>query len=228
MRETEVSRVCTRCLVDQPILEFSLNKTSRGGRRPHCKSCIRQYRFNNIEQFKNRDKLYASNNKEKIQKRRRIRHLKNKERMNLISRNYYSNNREAELEKRKVYFNKHRQERYAYTNNKRKTNINYRLSCQLRIRLNIALRNKQKRGSAVDDLGCSIEFLKQYLEAQFQPGMTWENWSMTGWHIDHIRPLCTFDLTVKEQLLEAVNFKNLRPLWAKENLSKNNIRKYKK
>ena len=38
--------------------------------------------------------------------------------------------------------------------------------------------------------------------------------------IDHIKPLASFDLTNREQFLEACNYKNLQPLWAKENLSK--------
>lgn len=62
--------------------------------------------------------------------------------------------------------------------------------------------------------------LKQHLEKLFQPGMTWENWSRDGWHIDHIVPLSSFDLTDREQFLKACHFSNLQPLWAKENLSK--------
>jgi hypothetical protein len=77
-----------------------------------------------------------------------------------------------------------------------------------------------KSGSAVRDLGCSFEKLKRHLESQFQPGMTWKNYGLHGWHIDHIKPLVLFDLTNRKQFLEACNYKNLQPLWAKENLSK--------
>lgn len=84
----------------------------------------------------------------------------------------------------------------------------------------MAIRKQQKGGSAIDDLGCSISELKAHLEAQFQPGMTWENHGKYGWHIDHKKPLNSFDLTNLEQLREACHFSNLQPMWAKENYSK--------
>lgn len=98
--------------------------------------------------------------------------------------------------------------------------LNFKLSARLRDRLNNALTNNQKAGSAVDDLGCSVEELKRHLESQFQPGMTWKNWSHDGWHIDHIKPLISFDLTDRNQFLEACHYTNLQPLWAKDNFSK--------
>lgn len=50
--------------------------------------------------------------------------------------------------------------------------------------------------------------------------MSWDNYGFSGWHIDHILPLASFDLTDPAQQSECFNFKNLRPLWAKDNLSK--------
>jgi len=93
----------------------------------------------------------------------------------------------------------------------------------LRIRMHSLLKKKQiaKKGNiAVDNLGCSLNLLKSYLESKFQPEMTWDNWSRTGWHIDHIRPLSSFNLTDPEQLKQACHYTNLQPLWAKNNLIK--------
>ena len=87
-------------------------------------------------------------------------------------------------------------------------------------RLNTALNGNYKSGSAVKNLGCTIEQLKQHLESKFQPEMSWDNWTTDGWHIDHIKPLASFDLTDKNQLLEACHYTNLQPMWAKDNLSK--------
>lgn len=93
-----------------------------------------------------------------------------------------------------------------------------RLAHNLRHRINKALKGNFKKGSAVRDLGCSIPDFKKYLEAKFHPGMTWENYG--EWHIDHIRPLASFDLSDQIQFLMACNFKNLQPLWAIQNFSK--------
>jgi len=94
------------------------------------------------------------------------------------------------------------------------------MKCNLRSRLNSALKNNQKVGSAVNDLGCSIEFLKKHLEKQFKEGMNWNNYGLYGWHIDHIKPLDCFDLSDREELLKACHYTNLQPLWAEDNLSK--------
>lgn len=95
-----------------------------------------------------------------------------------------------------------------------------RLSHGLRNRMNQAIKNGQKAGSAVRDLGCSIEHLRGYLAGQFETGMSWDNWSRDGWHIDHIKPLSSFDLTDPKQFRQAAHYTNLQPLWATENLRK--------
>jgi len=75
-----------------------------------------------------------------------------------------------------------------------------------------------RAGSAVRDLGCSIEFFKSYIADRFQFGMSWNNYG--EWHLDHIRPLCLFDLSVREDFLEACHYTNFQPLWAADNLRK--------
>ena len=69
-------------------------------------------------------------------------------------------------------------------------------------------------------LGCSGDECRKYLEAKWLPGMSWDNWSLHGWHIDHVKPLSSFDLSDRVQLLEACHYTNLQPLWAKDNLRK--------
>ena len=101
-----------------------------------------------------------------------------------------------------------------------KTDIQYKLSVLLRARFLMALKRNQKTGSAVRDLGCSIGELQTHLESKFQSGMTWDNHGLYGWHIDHIKPLASFDLTDRAQLLLACHYTNLQPLWATDNLSK--------
>ncbi len=97
--------------------------------------------------------------------------------------------------------------------------INSRLSCRLRSRLGRAIKISSRTGSAVRDLGCTIPELKQHLESKFTPEMTWGNWGKY-WHIDHIKPLAAFDLTNREELLQACHWSNLQPLEATENMRK--------
>jgi hypothetical protein len=96
----------------------------------------------------------------------------------------------------------------------------YRLAKLLRDRLRHAIKKGLRGGSAVRDLGCTVSELRAYLEVRFRPGMTWENWGKTGWHIDHIQPLAKFDLTDRQQFLQACHYTNLQPLWAEENYRK--------
>jgi len=100
------------------------------------------------------------------------------------------------------------------------TDVCYRLVVALRSRFYMAVKNNHKSGTAIRELGCSVEDFRAYIEMQFQPGMTWDNWSNRGWHIDHKRPLCSFDLSNPDHLKMACHYTNLQPLWAKDNESK--------
>jgi hypothetical protein len=67
-------------------------------------------------------------------------------------------------------------------------------------------------------IGCSKPELVAHIEAQFQPGMSWENYGRGGWEIDHIIPCGAFDLTEPAQQRACFHFTNLRPLWRIDNL----------
>ena len=155
------------------------------------------------------------------------------------NRNYYLVNKSSLLKKKKQYHEEHRDEKLIYKKQyyvknrqkiidlnllyiKRRSKIDplYKISRNIRSRLNSALKNNHKTGSAIRDLGCSIDFFKTHLENQFVQGMTWDNYGPKGWHIDHIRPLCSYDLSNPEELKIACHYTNLRPLWWSENLSK--------
>ena len=71
-------------------------------------------------------------------------------------------------------------------------------------------------------IGCSLEQLKIHLENRFTKGMNWQNYGRNGWHIDHIKPCTSFDLTDPKQQQECFHYSNLQPLWAKDNISKGN------
>jgi len=139
---------------------------------------------------------------------------------NTFAKNKYDPNKEKER-KRLQYLkdpNKEK-ERTRYNQSKRMiVDPSFKLAKRLRSRLSNALKGNQKTGSAISDLGCTIKELKIHLESKFKLGMTWDNYG--EWHIDHKKPLASFDLSNPQQFKEACNYKNLQPLWAEENLKK--------
>jgi len=98
--------------------------------------------------------------------------------------------------------------------------IDFKLRGVLRARVRAAITRSSgaKSRKTTRLIGCSIERLRQHLEAQFTEGMTWDNHG--EWHIDHIKPCASFDLANEAQQRECFNYTNLQPLWAKDNLSK--------
>ena len=96
----------------------------------------------------------------------------------------------------------------------------YRMARYLRTKIRTALNKNSVDTSATYILGCSIEDLRKYLQELFTSGMTWQNHSRIGWHIDHIRPLSSFDLTNEQEVKLACHYTNLQPLWAADNIKK--------
>ena len=192
------------------------------------------------EERKQKDKIWRQKNKKTLAEKNKKWRLENRKDLLADKKQYYQTNRESRLAIQKRYYQenkdtlityqkqyrpKHKEERNVwardYMKEQRKTNPQFRLASNLRSRLLHAVKSNSKAGSAVRDLGCSIAELKFYLEGKFQDGMSWENWSFRGWHIDHDIPLSFFDLTNREQFLSAVHYTNLQPMWAKDNLTKN-------
>jgi len=171
--------------------------------------------------FKYRDKKlikmrnFVAENKEHLSVYNKMYHEKNKEKINAKKRAYRLNNKEYVRIKRS---NNHKIRIHK--------DINYYLSLRLRSRFKEIIKKcgLNKTDSAMSMLGCSLEYFKSHIESKFTDGMTWENKGKFGWHIDHIKPLCTFDLTDIEQQKKAFHYTNLQPLWWDKNLAKG--RKY--
>lgn len=101
---------------------------------------------------------------------------------------------------------------------KKMENPEHKLRHNLRSRLRKSIHGRPGGLSPVRSLGCSVKELREHLESQFQLGMSWGNYGK--WHIDHIKPLASFNLTKQNEFKEACHYTNLQPLWAKDNLSK--------
>lgn len=107
-------------------------------------------------------------------------------------------------------------ERQRYTND-----ADFRLSFNIRRRIQSVVHSTGGRKSASTRklTGCEPYQLQAHLEIQFKDGMNWENYGKV-WHVDHKRPCCSFDLTDPQQQRECFSYKNLQPLFAKDNLQK--------
>jgi hypothetical protein len=82
------------------------------------------------------------------------------------------------------------------------------------------LKGHRKRSDILKYLGCSIEEFKAHIESQFKHGMTWDNWSKSGWHLDHIIPLEKLDPSNDEDFKTACHYTNFQPMWASNNCAK--------
>lgn len=102
---------------------------------------------------------------------------------------------------------------------KQLSRLEFRVGSNLRRRINKAVHGISKSARTLVLIGCSVEFLKEHLQASFRPGMTWENYGPV-WHIDHIKPCAKFDLTDPEQQKLCFKWSNLQPLFALENIKK--------
>jgi hypothetical protein len=115
--------------------------------------------------------------------------------------------------------------RERYRRNEKNSNSIIKIRKSLRKRLGKLLKHsletpKYHKGKN-QLIGCSSLELKDHLEKQWQPGMTWKNWGKQ-WHVDHIKPCSLFDVGDPNDLLKINHFTNLQPLWAIDNIRKGN------
>lgn len=110
----------------------------------------------------------------------------------------------------------------AYYKERRKNDVDFNVLNALRNRLWQALTTCKgiKSASVLKLTGCSLLELKKHLESQFDEGMTWDNYGYYGWHIDHIIPCASFNLTREEEQKKCFHYTNLQPLWSKDNIRK--------
>jgi hypothetical protein len=189
--------ICTECNGDKNINGFSRTKSI-------CKNCynIRQRQY---------CKKYKRNNKEKISEYNKTYKQEHSEEISEYNSKYDKENRETLRVTRGVY-----------RTNRLKTDPNFKMACTLRNRICgiMKLKNSKKSAKTLELLGCSLDFFKTWMEYQFTPEMTFENHGSV-WHVDHVTPCSSFDMTDEEQQKICFSWKNMQPLIGSENLSKN-------
>lgn len=174
---------------------------------------------------KEQQALYRKLNKEKIKLARQKYYAKNRDIIIAKAKDYYQMNKEAKAVYDKEYVKSRREIRRQQGRKRYKSDVIYKLSLNLRNRLNRALERNSKKGSAVRDLGCSLQEFKQYIEEQFRDGMSWGNHGEV-WHLDHILPLANYQLSDRGTFRRLCHYTNYQPLLVSENLAKNNNEEY--
>ena len=112
-----------------------------------------------------------------------------------------------------------KEQKTEWCRNESKTNINYRLKKSLAARLRNVLK---KDDTTMNYIGCNIQYLREWFEYNFTPEMNWDNYG-SFWSIDHIIPICKFDLTIEDEKLKCWNWSNMMPVTIKFNSSKKEI-----
>ena len=111
------------------------------------------------------------------------------------------------LDKIKIYNEQNRERRNKYLKNERETDVNFRLISKTRSRIYKSLKSMTKQSSMKDILGIDINRYRNWIEWEMTPEMNW-----TNIELDHIKPICMFDVSKEEELKEAFNWKNTQPL----------------
>lgn len=184
---------CIKCNNYKDLGGFPKDSRTAHGYRNVCRQCVsaRFFKWKQTSSFKEYQKEhYKKQDKDKLRVKSQQSYQKNKAK---ITKTYRE---------------------------RRKTDVNFKISQYLRNRVNAIIHFEYKAGSAIRDLGCSVQELKAHLEASFQSGMSWENYGK--WHIDHIFPLSKADLSDRQQFLKVCHYSNLQPLWAADNIRKSN------
>lgn len=169
-------------------------------------------------------KKYRELKKEEIKIAMKDWSIRNQDRIRKYRKGYaprrralYLRNRLAILKGIKLRSHRYVERVRRYRFNRRRKDIQYCLAERLRATMRRALSRQFVRKSrrTFDLIGCTPEELKAHLQSQFLDGMDWGNRHL--WHIDHIRPLSSFDLRDLKEQLKAFHYSNLQPLWAEDN-----------
>jgi hypothetical protein len=203
-------KICKDCDTEKNINEFYKNKTSKDGYNNDCRECFIIKRKKYIKEYEKRDnvKKYRKTLNIKYKKRNYYKDIE-------LSRKINRERRKKEREKNRIAIN---QKRRKYYKHKMETDPLYKLKKNIRSRIYFYTKYEGKSKTTFEIVGITAHELKNYLEQKFTEGMSWQNQGQ--WHIDHIIPLSSSK--TKEELYKLCHYTNLQPLWANDNMRKNN------
>ena len=187
-------------------------------KRRKCKTCraddAKKYYEKNRDKMKERNKKWRENNrgKRRVAQRRYVaKHpnyikewrKKNHKKNSTTSKRWKKSN----PEKVKLHSKKYLE--------KLKESPSYKIKDRLRRSFKRWLFKGYKSARTQRLVGCTREEARNWIEAQFLPGMTWGNYG--AWHIDHMLPWEHFNLLDEGTHPQVMHYTNLQPLWGPDN-----------
>lgn len=213
---------CYECDEWMELSNFAKNSKVWDGFDRKCKNCNASYRINNRDKLLAQKKVYRDTHKEELKQWK----LKNKEHVQSYAKLYKPEWDKENEDKMKIYYaeryQKKKKEIHEKAKLRRKCNPELQLVANMRSKLSVYLKKGMKSATTMELVGCSVIFLRDHLEYQFDNRMTWNNYKLSGWHVDHIVPCDYFDLTNPIHQKRCFHWSNLQSLWGKENISKSN------
>ena len=189
----ESKKRCTKCLEVKDFNSFTTQKEGFMGLKSQCKNCDLIY----DKQFQSKTNFRTERDKTDKAKQYRKKYIKE----NLD------------------WWRKYERE---YKYNRRKEDMFFKIKGNLSGRLSDLIKKRNLSVNTLELIGCDEKTFLSHIENQFTEGMNWKNYGLKGWHIDHIIPLSSFDLTIEDEVKKACHYTNLQPLWWEDNLKKGN------
>jgi hypothetical protein len=209
------TKICSKCEEEKNICEFYVG-------RKECKKCKSKVStlnyHSNLDKNKKTQLLYRKSNQERLNERSLTYYYLNYDLVREQQKQYREKNIEQERNRLKTWAKNNRKVINEYNNKKRSNDSLCKLTENVRRRVNkfLTLNKITKRNKTFNIVGCSPEFLKDYIENQFTEGMSWELMGKYI-HIDHRIPLSS--AKSEEEVYKLCHYTNLQPLWAEDNLS---------
>jgi len=201
-------KICSKCGISKELNEFIFNnKKNRHVSR--CKECDKKYKKEYYQ--KNKDgkiKEYNEKNRERILKNKKISKEKNIDAVKEYQKKWYNENKKHVLR-----YNK------KYTKEKKINDPEYKLKNDIRKNFDSAFKRTLNRKTKSFFSYTNIA-IAEYI-GHLKKEKLWEEYENGGnIHIDHILPVAAFDFNDEKEIAKCYNPKNLRLLFAKDNIEK--------
>jgi len=206
------TKICSRCKDRKVLDEFPVNSRFPDGRNSKCKLCTNAL-----------NKAYRDSNKEAFCASRRRHYIANLEKMRSGRRKYAASNKDKKSQYDVSYRAQNKSKIAAYKKQWERNLMSdpvFRIKRNLRRRISHVLNGRLKTADTFSLVGCTPSEFRDHIQSQWTEGMSWDNYGYRGWHVDHVIPCCSFDLSTEDGQRRCFHFSNQRPLWALDNLRK--------